>query len=107
MPPFLRILVLSSLALLQAASLGAQTVAAAPVPADQAEMRGDNNSRLADTEAIIFPGLMVDQLHLSLHGYQVRADGLKPILTELLGLPASVDHAPPPTGDPSAQPKVT
>ena len=46
--------------------------------------------------------MTVDKLHLSLRGYQVWADALKPILTELLGPPAATDHAPPPTGDPSA-----
>jgi hypothetical protein len=29
---------------------------------------------------------------------------LKPIFTEILGPPAKTDHAPPPTGDPSASP---
>jgi hypothetical protein len=33
----------------------------------------------------------------------VWADALKPIFRELLGPPASTDHAPPPTGDPSAR----
>ena len=42
-----------------------------------------------------------DQLHPTVRGYQVWADGLKPLLTELLGSPASTDQAPPPTGDPS------
>jgi hypothetical protein len=44
-----------------------------------------------------------DGLHPTLKGYQVWADALKPLLTELLGPPASVDLAPPPTGDPSAR----
>ena len=39
-------------------------------------------------------------------GYQVWADALKPIFTELLGPPAATDHAPPPTGDPSARREV-
>jgi hypothetical protein len=30
------------------------------------------------------------------------ADALKPIFREILGPPAAEDHAPPPTGDPSA-----
>ena len=34
--------------------------------------------------------------------YQVWANALKPILTELLGPPAKEDNAPAPTGDPSA-----
>ena len=43
-----------------------------------------------------------DKLHPALNGYQVWADALKPILRDLLGPPAATDHAPPPTGDPSA-----
>jgi lysophospholipase L1-like esterase len=62
------------------------------------------NDRLADPDGRLFPGMMNerDKLHPTIRGYQVWADGLKPILTELLGPPASTDHAPPPTGDPSA-----
>ena len=45
-----------------------------------------------------------DRLHLLTKGYQVWADALKPIFTELLGAPAATDTAPPPTGDPSAVP---
>lgn len=48
------------------------------------------------------PSMFTDGLHLSLRGYQVWADALKPPLTELLGPPAATDHAPPPTGDPAA-----
>jgi len=44
-----------------------------------------------------------DKLHPALKGYQVWADALKPLLTDLLGPPAKQDHAPPPTGDPSAR----
>jgi hypothetical protein len=46
--------------------------------------------------------MTADGLHLSEKGYQVWADALKPIFTELLGPPGPTDHAPPPTGDPSA-----
>ena len=60
------------------------------------------NDRLADAEGNLLPGMMHDKLHPTVAGYQVWADGLKPILTELLGPPAAEDHAPPPTGDPSA-----
>jgi len=60
------------------------------------------NDQLADRNGTLFEGMMVDKLHPTLKGYQVWADGLRPILTELLGPPAAVDHAPPPTGDPSA-----
>ena len=51
---------------------------------------------------MLFEGTMVDGLHPSLRGYEAWAEGLRPVLTELLGPPASSDHAPPPTGDPSA-----
>jgi lysophospholipase L1-like esterase len=59
------------------------------------------NNRLADADGRLFDGMLHDGLHPSLAGYQVWADALKPILTELLGPPAATDHAPPPTGDPS------
>jgi lysophospholipase L1-like esterase len=64
----------------------------------------DINDKLADREGRLFPGMMnADQLHPTLKAYQVWADALKPIFTELLGPPAKMDHAPPPTGDPSAK----
>jgi lysophospholipase L1-like esterase len=62
------------------------------------------NDKLADKDGVLFEGLMnADRLHPTLKGYQVWADALKPIFTELLGPPAATDHAPPPTGDPSAR----
>lgn len=62
------------------------------------------NDKLADRDGKLFEGMMnADQLHPSVKGYQVWADSLKPIFTELLGPPAKQDHAPPPTGDPSAR----
>lgn len=61
------------------------------------------HDRLADANGVLFEGMTMDRLHLSAQGYQVWADALKPILTELLGPPAKEDHAPPPTGDPSAR----
>lgn len=63
------------------------------------------NDRLADPQGRLIDGMTVDKLHLSLQGYQIWADALKPVLTELLGPPAATDTAPPPTGDPSAKPK--
>jgi lysophospholipase L1-like esterase len=61
------------------------------------------NDKLADGDGRLFDGMMnADKLHPTAKAYQVWADALKPILTELLGPPAAVDHAPPPTGDPSA-----
>ena len=60
------------------------------------------NDKLADAEGRLFDGMMnPDRLHPSVRGYQVWADGLKPIFTELLGPPSSEDHAPSPTGAPS------
>jgi (4-O-methyl)-D-glucuronate---lignin esterase len=63
------------------------------------------NDKLADADGRLFDGMMSprDKLHPTLQGYQVWADALKPILTGLLGPPAATDHAPPPTGDPSAR----
>ena len=63
------------------------------------------NDRLADNDGRLFDGMMNerDKLHPTLKGYQVWADALKPVFTELLGPPAATDHAPPPTGDPSAR----
>jgi lysophospholipase L1-like esterase len=63
----------------------------------------DINDKLADADGKLFEGMAVDGLHLSLKGYQVWADALRPMLTELLGPPAATDRAPPPTGDPSAR----
>jgi lysophospholipase L1-like esterase len=62
------------------------------------------NGKLADKDGKLFDGMMNarDKLHPLLPGYQVWADALKPIFTELLGPPAKEDHAPAPTGDPSA-----
>jgi cephalosporin-C deacetylase-like acetyl esterase/lysophospholipase L1-like esterase len=60
------------------------------------------NDQLADADGKLREGLSPDRLHLSVKAYQVWADALKPILTEILGPPAKEDHAPPPTGDPSA-----
>ncbi len=60
------------------------------------------NEKLADAEGRLFEGVMnPDKLHPAVRGYQVWADALKPIFSELLGPPSSEDHAPPPTGDPS------
>lgn len=61
------------------------------------------NDQLADANGKLHEGMTVDHLHPSLKGYQIWADALKPIFTEVLGPPAATDHAPPPTGDPSAK----
>jgi lysophospholipase L1-like esterase len=64
------------------------------------------NDKLADKDGRLLDGMTMDKLHPSLKGYQIWADALKPIFTELLGPPAKEDHAPPPTGDPSAAKKA-
>jgi lysophospholipase L1-like esterase len=63
----------------------------------------DVNGKLADPQGKLIEGMMNpgDKLHPTVKGYQVWADGLKPIFTELLGPPRGEDRAPPPTGDPS------
>ena len=62
------------------------------------------NDKLADKEGEFFELMAnADGLHLDLKGYQVWADALKPIFTEILGPPAKEDHAPAPTGDPSTR----
>ena len=65
------------------------------------------NSGLADGNGKLTDGITIDNLHPSAKGYQVWADGLKPILQELLGQPGKTDHAPAPTGDPSQAPART
>ena len=63
------------------------------------------DDKLADSKGKLYDGMLnpTDKLHPMVAGYQVWADALRPLLTELLGPPAAVDHAPPPTGDPSAR----
>ena len=60
------------------------------------------NAKLADPGGKLFEGMMnPDKLHPAVKGYQIWADELRPIFTEILGPPKAEDHAPPPTGDPS------
>ena len=61
------------------------------------------NRQLARADGAPRDGVTGDGLHLTLTGYQLWADALKPILTEILGPRAATDHAPPPTGDPQAR----
>lgn len=71
--------------------------------ADREKIRFLNvNNQLADQDGKLFEGMSNDRLHPTVKAYQVWADGLRPIFTEILGPPATTDHAPPPTGDPSA-----
>jgi lysophospholipase L1-like esterase len=66
------------------------------------------NDKLADKHGRLFVGMTnKDGLHLDVKGYQVWADALKPIFTQLLGPPAKDDHAPPPTEDPSQKNRAT
>ena len=62
----------------------------------------DINDKLADGDGRLFDGMMADGLHPTAAAYQIWADALKPIFRELLGAAATVDRAPPPTGDPAA-----
>jgi lysophospholipase L1-like esterase len=63
----------------------------------------DLRGRLAGPDGVLLPGMTdPDKLHLALPAYEQWAQALRPMLTEWLGPPASVDLAPPPTGDPSA-----
>jgi len=70
--------------------------------ADERKIRFVNiNTKLAGRDGKLIEGVTVDGLHLSVKGYQIWSDALKPIFTELLGPPAKTDHAPPPTGTPA------
>ena len=61
------------------------------------------NRQLADEQGMLLEGMTEDRLHLSVKGYQVWADALKPILTEWLGPAAETDHAPSATEPPKAR----
>jgi lysophospholipase L1-like esterase len=64
------------------------------------------NSKIANENGRFFDGMVNrDKLHPTVKTYQIWADALKPIFTEILGPPAKTDHAPPPTGDPSQRKK--
>ncbi len=66
----------------------------------------DINKKIADENGRFFDGMVnADKLHPTIKAYQVWADALRPIFTEILGPPAASDHAPPPTGDPSVRTK--
>jgi lysophospholipase L1-like esterase len=61
------------------------------------------NGKLADSNGGLQPGMSEDGLHLTEKSYQVWAEALEPIFQEILGPRGAEDHAPPPTGNPSAQ----
>jgi lysophospholipase L1-like esterase len=66
----------------------------------------DINAKLVDENGTFREGMaQPDGLHLDVGAYQVWADAIRPILTEVLGPPAKEDHAPPPSSDPSARKK--
>jgi lysophospholipase L1-like esterase len=60
------------------------------------------NDQLADRDGVLRQGMSPDGLHLSVKGYQVWADALRPIFSEILGPPAKNDIAPPPTDHPKS-----
>jgi len=62
----------------------------------------DLAAALATPEGLLRDTMSSDGLHLSRAGYDVWADALTPVLTELLGPRAATDAAPPATGDPAA-----
>jgi len=62
------------------------------------------NGKLAGADGRLLEGMMNwDKLHPTTKTYQLWADALRPMLSEMLGPPAKTDHAPSPTGDPSAK----
>ena len=61
------------------------------------------NAQLTAADGALLPGMMGDQLHPALPGYRIWSGALQPLLIQLLGPRAAEDHAPAPTGDPSAQ----
>jgi lysophospholipase L1-like esterase len=63
----------------------------------------DINDQIAGADGLLLDAMTSDGLHLSKVGYAVWAKALRPVLTRLLGPPAEVDSAPPPTGNPAAR----
>lgn len=58
------------------------------------------NADLVDSDGKLLPDVSSDGIHLEAAGYETWAEALIPILEEILGKPADVDQAPPPTGNP-------
>jgi lysophospholipase L1-like esterase len=55
------------------------------------------NGKLADSKGVLFEGMMnpQDKLHPTLQAYQIWADALKPVFTELLGPPGKASDGRP------------
>ena len=73
--------------------------------ADGKQIRFVNiNAKISDAGGRFYPEMVTpDNVHPALKLYQIWANALKPIFTEILGPPAKTDHAPPPTGDPGVK----
>lgn len=72
--------------------------------ADEAGIAWVNiNGDLAGADGLLLDSMSNDGLHLSEAGYEVWAEALEPLLTEMLGPRAEVDNAPPATGNPAAR----
>ncbi len=63
----------------------------------------DINDRLSGADGRLRETMSDDGLHLSLAAYEIWADALQPVLTDILGPPANRDLAPAPTGNPAAR----
>jgi lysophospholipase L1-like esterase len=75
----------------------------AGINARLAGMADGGRVRYLNVNVGLTEGSLGDGLHPTVKGYQVWADGLRPLLMELLGAPAKEDFAPAATGDPSAR----
>ena len=63
--------------------------------ADGSRIRFINiNDKLADSKGVLFEGMAADKLHPTVKAYQLWADALKPIFTEVVGPPSAVTAAP-------------
>jgi lysophospholipase L1-like esterase len=58
------------------------------------------NGKLVDSDGRLLPEVSSDGIHLDEPGYESWARALRPVLIRILGPPAEVDRAPPPTGNP-------
>ena len=58
------------------------------------------NPELVAADGKLHSDVSSDGLHLEEPGYEIWAKAVRPVLTQLLGPPSNVDHAPPPTGNP-------